>query len=181
MNISNPSSAVRITPSYKGNRKLSRDTVYLVGDLLPLCDFAGVLLAAYFATLVYANWLSATAASFGLWDDIGRAALVAAVLAPLILCDRAFVSFANGGQTAALVRCYVVRFAMFAGVVAALGFASRALESLPYAWLALWFAASLLTPALIRGLRVGACDILNAREFSRRQLPWSVPGRSLIG
>lgn len=158
MSNSNPSTAVHITRPTQGSgkRKLSRDTVSLVGDLLPLCDFTGILLAAYLATLVYAHWISAGVVSFGLWDNVGRAALVAAVLAPLVLCDRAFVSFANGGQTAALIRCYVVRFVMFVGVVAALSFASRSLQSLPYAWLALWFASSLLITALTRGLLVGS-------------------------
>lgn len=135
--------------------KLSRDTVFLIGDLLPLLDFAGVLLAAYLGTLVYANWVSPGALPAGLVADGGRAALAAAVLAPFLLCDRAFISFASNGHTAALIRCYAVRFLMFAGVVAAIGLASHSLASLPRTWVALWFAGILGVTALIRGLLVG--------------------------
>ena len=146
-----------------GKRKLSRDTVFLIGDLLPLCDFAGVLLAAWLATLAYASWVSPGAAPLGILDDLGRAALAAAVLAPFILCDRAFVVFASGRQTTALIRCYAVRFLMFAGVVAVIGLGSRSLESLPRAWLALWFASSLLVTAITRMALVG-----NLRRLERK-------------
>ena len=135
--------------------KLSRDTVFLVGDLLPLFDFAGVLLAALLGTLIYASSVSPGWNPAGILGDGGRAALAAAVLAPFILCDRAFVSFASGGQTAAMVRCYAVRFLMFAGVVACIGLASRSLHSLPGAWLVLWLASTLLVTAVMRLLLVG--------------------------
>lgn len=131
-------------------RKLSRDTVFLIGDLLPLLDFFGVLLAAYLGTLLYASWVAPGAAAAGILEGGGRAALAAAVLAPFLLCDRAFVAFASAGQTAAVVRCYAVRFLMFTGVVAAIGLASRPLAELPRGWLALWFAATLVVTALTR-------------------------------
>lgn len=131
-------------------RKLSRDTVFLIGDLLPLLDFFGVLLAAYVGTLLYAGWVAPGAATAGILEGGGRAALAAAVLAPFLLCDRAFVAFASAGQTAAVVRCYVVRFLMFTGVVAAIGLASRPLAELPGGWLAFWFAATLAVTALTR-------------------------------
>jgi exopolysaccharide biosynthesis WecB/TagA/CpsF family protein len=140
-----PAKATRPTPG-----KLSRDTVFLIGDLLPLLDFFGVLLAAWVGTLLYAGWVVPGAATAGILEGGGRAALAAAVLAPLLLCDRAFVAFASAGRTAALIRCYVVRFLMFTGVVAALGLASRHLAELPPGWLALWFAATLAVTALTR-------------------------------
>ena len=143
-------------------RKLSRDTVFLIGDLLPLLDFAGVLLAAYLGTLLFAGWV-APAATAGVLADVGRAALAAAVLAPFILCDRAFVAFASAGQTAALVRCYAVRFVMFAGAVVAIGFASRSLARLPGAWLALWLGGTLLVTALSRLLLVTTLRRLERR------------------
>lgn len=141
-----------------GKRKLSRDTVFLIGDLLPLLDFTGVLLAAWLSSLFYASSLSAVGASssvWAVWDDGGRAALAAAVLAPFILCDRAFVSFASGGQTVALIRCFAVRFLMFAGVVVTIGLASHSLENLSRAWLAWWFVSSLAVTAITRILLVG--------------------------
>ncbi|WP_281784581.1 WecB/TagA/CpsF family glycosyltransferase [Sinimarinibacterium flocculans] len=145
------------------SRKLSRDTVYLVGDLLPLCDFASVLAAAYVATLLYAQWFASATVDAALFDAVGRAGLAAAVLAPLILCDRSFVSFASGGQTAALVRCYAVRFALFAGVVVAIGLGGRFLQGLPATWLGLWLAATLLVTVLTRALLVGGLRRLERR------------------
>jgi exopolysaccharide biosynthesis WecB/TagA/CpsF family protein len=144
-------------------RKLSRDTVYLVGDLLPLFDFASVLIAAYLATLLHAQWFASGAADTALIGALGRAALAAAVLAPLILCDRSFVSFASGGQTAALVRCYAVRFGLFAGVVLAIGVASRFLHGLPPSWLGLWLAGTLLVTILTRALLVSGLRRLERR------------------
>lgn len=137
-------------------RKLSRDTVHLVGDLLPLVDFIGVLLAAWLAALIYAVWIAPGMAMQELWNVVGRAALAGAVLAPLILCERAYVSFAIQGQTAALVKCYAVRFLMFAAVVAAISLSSAALISLPLPWLALWFVCGLALTALTRWLLVAS-------------------------
>ena len=144
-----PAQSVRSAP-----RKLSRDTVFLVGDLLPLCDFTGVLLAAWIATLLYAAGFESGGSAMALRDTLGRVALAGAVLAPFILCERAFVSFASGGQTAALIRCFAVRFLMFAGVVTVIGFSSRQTETLPRAWLLLWLASSLGVTVMVRGLLV---------------------------
>lgn len=141
-------------PAPTARIKLGRDTVFLIGDVLPLLDFVGVLLAAWLGTLLYAAWVLPGAPIAGILDNAGRAALVAAVLAPLILCDRAFVSFASGGQTTALIRCYTVRFVMFAGAVALIGVASRSLVGLPHALLAAWFAATLGVTAVSRLLLV---------------------------
>jgi exopolysaccharide biosynthesis WecB/TagA/CpsF family protein len=146
-------------------RQLSRDTLLLLGDLLPLFDFAAVLLAAWLGTLLFGSWFAPDASSAALFRDGARAALAAAVLAPLILCERGLSGFVSGGQTAALVRCFAVRFAMFAGVVAAIGLASRSLDSLPRAWLALWFAGSLLITALVR---IGLVGTLRRLERNGR-------------
>lgn len=46
-------------PSPTPRRKLNRETVSVIGDLLPACDFGAVLLAAYLATLTFATWFEA--------------------------------------------------------------------------------------------------------------------------
>lgn len=155
------SSSRAAVPPPPGTHKLSRDTVFVIGDLLPLCDFAAVLLAAWLASLLYAGL--APGLVYGFWDGGARAALAAAVLAPFILCDRAFVAFASGGRTAMLARCYAARFLMFVAVVAAIGGAGRTLDALPASWLLLWLAGSLLLTAGIRLLLVG-----NLRRLERR-------------
>lgn len=161
MNYSIPSSAGRNPRPHP--RKLSRDTVFLFGDLLPLFDFTAVLLAAYLGALAYANGIHPGMPPAGILDDLGRAALAAALLAPFILCDRTFVSFASGSQTAALIRCFAVRFLMFVGAVVAIGLASHSLESLPRTWLGLWLACSLLLTVITRMLL-----IWNLRRLERK-------------
>lgn len=131
--------------------RLGRDSAFLVGDLLPLLDFIGVLLAAWLGTLLYASFkVPDTAVTALVLEGGGRAALAAAVLAPFILCDRAFAAFASGRRTAALLRCYAVRFLMFVGAVAAIGLVSGAFAPLPRAWLVSWFAATLIVTAFTR-------------------------------
>jgi len=160
--MENPKQHLPARPAHPRAQKLSRDTVFLVGDLLPLCDIVGVLLAAYLAALVYAQWFFPGATPAAVLADSGRAALAASLLAPFILCDRAYVAFASGGHTSALIRCYVTRFLMFAVVVAAIGLASHSLASLPPAWLLIWFGGSLLLTAITRLLLVA-----NLRRLER--------------
>lgn len=129
----------------------SRDLVAVIGDLLPVIDLATVLLAAWLAWLVCVVGLPLVAASPALLHDGWRAAFGAAVIAPLILCDRAFVVFASGGDGAALVRCHAVRFAIFLATATAIGYASPGLGELPGAWLLLWLATTLVLTAAVRG------------------------------
>lgn len=149
-------------PAAHGSRKLSRDTVSMVGDLLPLLDFASVLLAAYFAVMIFEAWLPVSATVF-LVQGIGATALGAAMLAPLILCDRAFVRFASSAQTAAMLRCYLLRFGLFIGVLLVIGTFTRMLAGLPLALLALWATAIFALTALTRALMVAALRRLERR------------------
>lgn len=142
------------SPSPTPRRKLNRDTVSLIGDLLPAFDFGAVLIAAYLATLAFTAWFGSGAVMA--FEGVALMALAGAILAPFLLCDRAFVSFASSGQAAAMVRCYLVRFLIFAAVVTVIGTASRALAGLPILWLALWGGMILLTTALLRMLLVTA-------------------------
>ena len=144
-------------------RKLSRDTVFLVGDLLPLIDFASVWIAAWLAALAYVAWFAPGITLVELWSGSGRAALAAAVLAPLILCERAYVSFASRGQTAAVIRCYAVRFVMFIGVIAVIGLSSQSLSTLPPVWLGLWLLSTLAVTAWTRWLLVASLRSLERR------------------
>lgn len=155
VNVRRPLAALR------ARRPLNRDTVAVVGDLLPLLDFGIVLAAAYVASGLYNAWVLPAAAVSD--AAVGRAAFAAAVLAPLVLCDRLFVSFASGGQTAALVRCYLVRFPLFVGIVLALGWGARFLSALPPWLLVSWLLISLLGTALIRTLLVSLLRRLEAQ------------------
>ncbi|MHB1142408.1 MAG: hypothetical protein ACYC1T_11735, partial [Sulfuricaulis sp.] len=124
----------------------------VASDLLPLGDFACLLLAASLSTLLYAQWLAPSGLAPGFGGDFASAALVAAVLAPFILYDKRFGAVASRGQMPVLVRSHVLRFAIFAGVVLALGGVSQALEPFPRGWLVTWFATSLLLTSFTRVL-----------------------------
>ncbi|MHB8474451.1 MAG: exopolysaccharide biosynthesis polyprenyl glycosylphosphotransferase [Sulfuricaulis sp.] len=125
----------------------------MASDLLPLFDFACLLLAASLSTLLTTHWLiPSSGLATGLGGDIGQAALVAAVLAPFILYDKRFGPVASRGQMPVLVRSHALRFTLFAGVVLALGGISQALNSFPHDWLVTWFATSLLLTSLTRVL-----------------------------
>lgn len=145
-----------------GSRKLSRDTVTMVGDLLPLLDFASVMLAAYFAAMIFDFWLPAGAAA-PLVNGIGMTALGMAMLAPMILCDRAFIRYASDAQTAAMLRCYLLRFVLFVAVLLAIGTFTRMLVGLPMTLLLVWATAIFVITASTRALMVGALRRLERR------------------
>ena len=149
------------SPIRQRHHKLSRDTVFVVGDLLPLFDFLGVLLAALLATFLHLNWDPAAAADISISGNTARAALTAAVIAPFILCDRTLVALASSGQTALLLRCFMSRFAIFVAAVAMIGGVSRSLDALPPSLLTLWLLSSLLITA---GVRVALVSYLRHLE-----------------
>jgi exopolysaccharide biosynthesis WecB/TagA/CpsF family protein len=130
----------------------SRNAASLASDLLPLCDFACLVLAVSLSTLLYTHWLTSTGFAPAFGSDSEQTALVAAALASFILYDKRFGSIASRGQMPVLVRSYAVRFAIFAGVVLALGAAAQALDNFPRGWLLIWFVTSLLLTSLTRVL-----------------------------
>jgi Undecaprenyl-phosphate glucose phosphotransferase len=131
---------------------LSYNVVAMTGDLVLLFDLICLFLAATLSTYVYTQWLAPLRLAPGFGEGFGQVALVAAVLAPFILYDKRFGSVASRGQMAVLVRSYAQRFALFAGVVLALGAGSQALGNFPHGWLVIWFATSLALTALTRVL-----------------------------
>jgi len=124
----------------------------LTSDLLPLCDFVCLLLAASVSTFLYTHWLAPLRLAPHFGDKFGQAALVAAMLAPFILYDKRFGSVASRGQTPVLVHSYALRFTIFSGVVLALGGVTQTLGNFPHGWLVIWFAMSLLLTSLTRML-----------------------------
>jgi Undecaprenyl-phosphate glucose phosphotransferase len=131
----------------------SRSVATLASDLLPLCDFVCLVLAASLSTLLYTYWLTPLGLAhprFG--REFGQAALIAAVLAPFILYDKRFGSVASRGHLPLLIRSYALRFVIFTGIVMALAAITQALNNFPHGWLVIWFAASLLSTSLTRVL-----------------------------
>jgi len=131
---------------------LSYNVVLMASNLLPLCDFVCLLLAASVSTFLYTHWLAPLRLAPHFGDKFGQAALVAAMLAPFILYDKRFGSVASRGQTPVLVHSYALRFTIFSGVVLALGGVTQTLGNFPHGWLVIWFAMSLLLTSLTRML-----------------------------
>ncbi len=133
--------------------KWSCDSVALASDLLPPLDVLSVLLAGYLSNWLYAVGVSPTGLALGAWSSYEWTALVAAaVLAAVCLYDNQFGTRASRGQRAVLVRRYGFGFLTFAGATLVVAFASHALDSLPSAWVMLWFGTSLLLTSLARML-----------------------------
>lgn len=140
---------------------LRRNASAIASDLLPLCDFLSLLLAAPLGTLLYAHVLAAPGLAPGFGGAFEPVAWMAAILAPFILYDARFGAVASRGQTSVLVRSHALRFALFAGVVLVLGGLGPVLAHVPPGWLTTWFAAGLLLTALAR--------VLVARTMRRLQ------------
>jgi Undecaprenyl-phosphate glucose phosphotransferase len=131
---------------------VSRNVASLASDLLPLCDFVCLFLAASVSTVFYTLGSTPLGVAPGVGSDFAPAVLVAAVLAPFILYDKRFGSAAGSGQIPVLIRSHALRFTIFAGVVLALGAVSQVLDNFPPGWLVIWFATSLLLASLTRVL-----------------------------
>lgn len=97
------------------------------GDLLPLCDFVGVLLAGYFGLALISD---ATVAP-GVRDALLGLTWVAATLAPFMLYEQRFAELVGAGESAAVSRGFARRLLMFLGVTGTIAFAGRWLDDLP--------------------------------------------------
>jgi lipopolysaccharide/colanic/teichoic acid biosynthesis glycosyltransferase len=140
------------------------------GNLLPLADVLGLLLAGQFTLWAYAISGAALPPS-EVWTGLHRLAWIAAAVAPFILYDAGFDRLAGAGRHAVLAGAFVRRFVLFLGVTGAIAFAGRWLDDAPAGWLAAWLGAALLATApgrvwLARHLR---------RRTQRGELPAEQP------
>jgi len=168
-------------------RPLSDALGPLIGDLLPLCDFACVLLAASLSTLLYTRWFT-PGMTPGTAHALERATLVAAVLAPFALYDREFGLLASRQRLRVLIRSHALRFVLFIGTVLAVAVVSDTLDAFPRMSLVLWSGGSLLLTSLTRVLVSGylrrrRCQgILKETVIARRSIGYvggGVPVRVL--
>ena len=128
----------------------SRTLAPLASDLIPLGDFACVLIAAFISTFFYTRWLMQPPLNFG--SNFPSAALIVAVMAAFILYDQRFGVVASRSPKSLWIRPYALRFALFSGVVMTLGGISQAMERFPLGWLWMWFTATVLLTLFMRAL-----------------------------
>ena len=146
---------------------LGREIAAKASDLLPLFDFAGLLLAGYFSLHAYAGVSAATAITpVEVISGLHRLFWIAAAFAPFILYDRRFAECAAAGDKAALVRGFARRFLMLLGVVGVIAYAGRWLDTAPRGCLALWLGSAALLTVTSRIMLVSVLRRLTAHSAS---------------
>jgi len=120
---------------------LPHDLVLILKDLMPLLDIVSLMAAAYASTLLFATLQGHASDLAALWNDYGRKALFATILAPFLLHDSRMPHRAGLDKPPAQLRWFFGHFLEFIGLVLALGFASRSLDTMPRGLMALWFAS----------------------------------------
>jgi Undecaprenyl-phosphate glucose phosphotransferase len=135
--------------------KLRHDTVLIVEDLLPGFDVVSLLVAGYVSTSLYVALLSPVTGLVDLWNDYAHRAMAAAVLAPFILYYRRTPSAVGPRRQWHQLRAFVMRYAIFVGVVLGIGYLTRSLDTMPRAvmvlWVSLGFALTLSCRAALAG------------------------------
>jgi len=133
--------------------------IFSFADILPLCDFIAILLAAYASSIycaltaaspvIAANYIVPSSLIHA-WSDRGNMALIGASLATYLIYDQNFVAAARQNKTSALIFTYALRVCSGVALVALIGFATSLFERLPLDWLVSWLIASLAATALLR-------------------------------
>jgi lipopolysaccharide/colanic/teichoic acid biosynthesis glycosyltransferase len=146
------------------------------GDLLPLADGLGLLLAGQLTLSAYALSGAALPAPEA-WSSLHLLAWIAAVVAPFILYDANFGRLAGAGRHATLAGAFARRFLLLLGVTGAIAFAGHWLDAAPAGWLFAWPGAALLATAPGR--------IWLARHLQHRarrgELPADLPAVGQVG
>jgi len=153
-----PSVRSMTDPAAPSTRPAATSSAAAAGDLLPLCDFAAVLVAGYFGLA-----LGPDAAT---WDALRPLTWIAAAIAPFMLYEPRFAALAGAADGAALSQGFARRLLLLLGVTGTIAFAGRWLEGAP---------PGALAPALgAVVLLTGSSRVLLARRLrrvARRALP----------
>jgi Undecaprenyl-phosphate glucose phosphotransferase len=110
-------------------RRLNRDGATLVSDLLPLCDFLGLLTAVLLVTATQLEMGAVGTGGTGV--DFTPAVWGAAMVAPFMLYDPRFGARASHGRLADWLPAFGARFALFAAAVLLMAAVSHPLDDFP--------------------------------------------------
>lgn len=146
------------------------------GDLLPLADALGLLLAGQLTLALHAaSGVALPAAET--WAGLHRLAWIATAVAPFLLYDATFTQLAGAGRYALLAAAFARRFLVLLGVIGAIAFAGHWFDAAPAGWLAAWLGAALLVTATSR---VGLARHLRHRA-RRGAIPAPPPAVGQVG
>jgi len=123
---------------------LGRVMAERAGDLLPLSDFIGVLLAGLISPRLQSIWPAAAELP---WQGLPGMIWIAAAIAPFILYNHRFATWACAGDKSALAYDFSRRFLVYLGVITAIGYAGHWAETVPLSPLAVWLLISALIVA----------------------------------
>lgn len=129
-------------------QRVSRDFVALANDVLGVYDFGIIAITGFSSRLAWdaMKYLTVPDPSSAALAS-STAVIVAAVVAALLLRDRNLTTLVAFQQRSSVCMRLMTRFVMLVGVLLGIGFATRALDSVPRGWVALWsgLAFALLT------------------------------------
>jgi Undecaprenyl-phosphate glucose phosphotransferase len=135
----------------------------LASDLLPPCDFACLLLAAYISTFLHSLLFPGLPVAAAIWVERSNAAIIGAVLIPFLLYDQHFAMSASRGQRRKLIRSYVHRCLLIGAIATTIGMTTSLLDDLPQLWVAIWLSSSVLLTATTRVLAAKHVGVLRQR------------------
>ncbi len=124
--------------SGSSRKKLGRDFVSIAVDFLALWDFVSIVIAGFLSNLAYGQFFAPPNFDTHLWNSFGPHVLIGAFIAPFVLLDRSLLTNEAQSRDSIIVRTIARRFFIYAAVMLALGFATRAIDNLPRAWGVLW-------------------------------------------
>lgn len=113
--------------------------------VLPGLDLLCLLVAARLASLLIAALPGTVGEAAMFWNHWERWAFAPAMLAPLMLREQLLEQ-----RTVALLRRFLLRFALLAAVILLVGQVSGSLLEIPSLWLGLWLSLALLFTLLTR-------------------------------
>jgi len=161
--MTKPGASSAALPTLPPAQRLAREIAAKASDVLPLCDFLGLLLAGYFSLYAYAAFAHPAAAMTQEWQRLYTLTWIAAGIAPFVLYEQDFAASASAGRRPGLLSGFARRLLTLLGLVAAIAFAGRWLEQAPAGWIASWLVCALLLTTTSRTV-LAACLRRLARQ-----------------
>jgi exopolysaccharide biosynthesis WecB/TagA/CpsF family protein len=144
-----PFTASRAKPALRiAGDKSHRDYAVIFNSMLFMLDLIALPGAAYLATQLHTLW--SDTAVHGQQVDSHYLLATIAILAPVLLYDRRFISVASRGQYGALARFFITQFVLLAIGMLIVGVASGVTDSVPFDVVMVWLCASFAFTAMVR-------------------------------
>jgi Undecaprenyl-phosphate glucose phosphotransferase len=138
-------------------------------DLLVVWDFLAMIVSACIGDSLYRQTIAA-AGYDGFWRPFGTVVAAGAVLAPLALRDDEFKLNAMTSRSRGLVSRLAKRFALLAGALLVVSFATRQTDNLPRSWFVFWIAAGFVLVLSGRMMLSSQVQLLQRKGILRERV-----------